>query len=125
MIEVEQGIVFVDLSQGTGKMFAVGCAVGSLFRRFAIEAFVVRLRIGAGMVDNAVPMIRWCIERMMRMLNCSSTPFKPTCQPPIPIAETFFPVLPSVRVSIPCIGVVFDMVSLLLVRPSTTISFTG
>jgi len=125
MIEVEQGIVFVDLAQGTGKMSAVGYAVGSLFRRFAVEVFVVGLRIGAGMVDDAVAMIRRRIERMMRMLNCSSTPFKPTCQLPIPIAETFSPVLPSVRVSITCIGVVFDMVSLLLVRPPTTISFTG
>ena len=35
--------------------------------------------------------------RMMRMLSCSSTSFKPICQPPIPIAETFSPVLPSVR----------------------------
>jgi hypothetical protein len=127
MIEVKQGIVFVDLAQGTGKMSAAGGAVGSLFRRFAIEVLVISLRVGAGMVDEAVPMIRRRIERMMRMLNCSSTPFKPTCQIqiPIPIAETFSPMLPSVRVSITCIGVVFDMVSLLLVRPSTTISFTG
>jgi hypothetical protein len=112
-IEVEQGIVFIELAQGTGKLSAAGCAVGSLFRRFAIEVLVVCLRIGAGIVDNAVPIIRRLIERMMRMLNCSSTPFKPTCQPLIPIAETFSPVLPSVRVSNPCIGVVFDMVSLL------------
>jgi hypothetical protein len=73
LIEVEQGIVFVDLAQGTGKMSAARCAVGSLFRRFAVEAFVVGFRIGAGMVDNAVPMIRRRLERMMRMLNCSST----------------------------------------------------
>ena len=72
MIEVEQGIVFVDLAHGTGEMFAAGYAVGSLFRRFAIEAFVVGFRIGAGMVDNAVPMIRRRIERMMRMLNADS-----------------------------------------------------
>ncbi|MDP1638721.1 MAG: hypothetical protein Q8K74_00780 [Candidatus Nitrotoga sp.] len=64
MIEVEQGIVFVDLAQGTGKMFAAGCAVGSLFRRFAIEAFVVGFRIGAGMVDDAVAMVRRHIERI-------------------------------------------------------------
>lgn len=35
-----------------------------LFRRFAVEVFVVGLRVGAGMVDNAVPMIRWRIERI-------------------------------------------------------------
>jgi hypothetical protein len=46
MIEVEQGIVFVYLAQGTGKMSAAGCAVDSLFRRFAIEVLVVGLRIG-------------------------------------------------------------------------------
>ena len=59
MIEVEQGIVFVDLAQDTSKMSAAGCTVGSLFRRFAIEVLVVGFRIGAGMVDDAVPMIRW------------------------------------------------------------------
>src|SRR5665811_125154 len=32
--------------------------------RFTVEVFVVRLRFGAGMVDNAVPMIRWRIERI-------------------------------------------------------------
>jgi len=74
MIEVEQGIVFVDLAQGTGKMSAAGCAVGSLFRRFAIEVFVVGFRVGAGRVDNAVPMIRRRIERMMRMLNAHPPP---------------------------------------------------
>ena len=62
MIEVEQGIDFVDLAQGTGKMFAAGCAIGSLFCRFAIEVLVVGFRIGAGMVDDAVPMIRRRIE---------------------------------------------------------------
>jgi len=74
MIEVEQGIVFVDLVQGTGKMSAAGCAVGSLFRRFAVEMLVVGLRIGAGMVDDAIPMIRRRIERMMRMLNAHPPP---------------------------------------------------
>ena len=74
MIEVEQGIVFVDLAQGTGKRFAAGCAVGSLFRRFAVEVFVVGLCVGAGMVDDAVPMIRRRIERMMRMLNAHPPP---------------------------------------------------
>ena len=63
-IEGEQGIVFVDLAQGTGKMSAVGYAVGSLFRRFSVEVFVVGLRIGAGMVGDAVPMIWWRIERV-------------------------------------------------------------
>src|SRR5674476_815350 len=36
----------------------------SLFRRFAVEVLVVGLRLGAGMVDNAVPMIRRRIERI-------------------------------------------------------------
>ena len=58
MIEVEQGIVFVDIAQGAGKMSAAECAVGSLFRRFAIKVFVVGLRFGSGMVDNTISMIR-------------------------------------------------------------------
>src|ERR1035438_1218687 len=33
-----------------------------LFRRSAIEVLVVGLRVGAGMVDDAVPMIRGCVE---------------------------------------------------------------
>jgi hypothetical protein len=69
MIEVEQGIVFIDLAQDTGKMSAAGCAVDSLFRRFAIEVFVVCLRIGAGMVDDAVPMIRRRIKRIELQWN--------------------------------------------------------
>ena len=36
----------------------------SLFRRFAVEVFVVGLRVGAGMVDDAVPMIRGRINRI-------------------------------------------------------------
>src|SRR5665811_1963874 len=36
--------------------------VDSLFRRFAIEVLVVGLRVGARMVDDAVPMIRGRIE---------------------------------------------------------------
>src|SRR5450759_4432042 len=36
----------------------------SLFRRFAVEVLVVGLRLGAGMVDDTVPMIRWRIERI-------------------------------------------------------------
>ena len=36
----------------------------SLFRRFAVEVFVVGLRVGAGMVDDAVPMIRRRIKRV-------------------------------------------------------------
>jgi hypothetical protein len=43
--------------------------VDSLFRRFAVEVFVVGLRVGAGMVDNAVPMIRRCIERIKLQWN--------------------------------------------------------
>ena len=38
--------------------------VDSLFRRFAVEVFVVGLRVGAGMVDDAVAMIRRRIERI-------------------------------------------------------------
>ena len=40
-------------------------AVDSLFRRFTVEVLVVGFRVIAGMVDNAVPMIRGrinCIE---------------------------------------------------------------
>src|SRR5664279_883598 len=33
-----------------------------LFRRFTVEVFVIRLRFGSGMVDNAIPMIRRRIE---------------------------------------------------------------
>ena len=43
--------------------------VDSLFRRFTVEVFVVRFRVGAGMVDNAVPMIRRCIERIELQWN--------------------------------------------------------
>src|SRR5450756_1268397 len=43
--------------------------VDSLFCRFAVEVFVVGLRVGAGMVDNAVPMIRRCIERIKLQWN--------------------------------------------------------
>src|SRR5450830_939821 len=50
-------------------MSAAGCAVGSLFRRFAIEVFVIGLRVGAGMVDDAVPMIRRRIERIELQRN--------------------------------------------------------
>src|SRR5450759_3326709 len=39
-------------------------AVDSLFRRFAVEVLVVGFRLGAGMVDDAVPMIRRRIERI-------------------------------------------------------------
>ncbi len=53
MIEVDQGIVFVNLAQATGKMSASGCAVDSLFRGFAVEVFVVGFLIGAGVVDDA------------------------------------------------------------------------
>src|SRR5450756_1594281 len=43
--------------------------VDSLFRRFAVEVFVVGLRVGAGMVDDAVPMIRRRIERIELQWN--------------------------------------------------------
>lgn len=38
--------------------------VDSLFRRFAVEMFVVGLRVSAGVVDNTVSMIRRRIERI-------------------------------------------------------------
>jgi hypothetical protein len=64
MIEVEQGIVFVDLAQGTGKMSAAGCAVDSLFCRFTVEVLVVGFRVGASVVAHAVPVIRRRIKRV-------------------------------------------------------------
>jgi hypothetical protein len=39
-------------------------SVYSLFGRFAVEVLVIGLRFGAGMVDDAVPMIRGRIERV-------------------------------------------------------------
>src|SRR5665647_711330 len=42
----------------------LGWAIDSLFCRFAVEVLVVGLRIGAGMVDDAVPMVRGRIERI-------------------------------------------------------------
>ena len=44
-------------------------AVDSLFRRFAVEVLVVGLRVLAGMVDDAVPMIRRRIERIELQWN--------------------------------------------------------
>ena len=41
----------------------------SLFRRFAVEVFVVGLRVGAGVVDDAVLMIRRCVERIELQWN--------------------------------------------------------
>src|ERR1035437_8959095 len=46
--------------------------VDSLFRRFAVEVLVVGLRVVAGMVDDAVPMIRWRIERIKLQWNTAS-----------------------------------------------------
>src|SRR5450830_2065828 len=43
--------------------------VDSLFRRFVVEVFGVGLRIGASMVDDAVPMIRRRIERIELQRN--------------------------------------------------------
>ena len=51
------------------KLSAVVRAVDPLFRRFAIEVLVVGLRVVAGMVDDAVPMIRGCIERIELQWN--------------------------------------------------------
>jgi hypothetical protein len=44
-------------------------AVDCLFRRFAVEVLVVGLRVIAGMVDDAVPMIRRRIERIELQWN--------------------------------------------------------
>src|SRR5450756_1035337 len=44
-------------------------AVNSLFCRFAVEVLVVSLRVLAGMVDDAVPMIRRRIERIELQWN--------------------------------------------------------
>ena len=40
-----------------------------LFRRFAVEVLVVGPRLGAGMVDNAIPMIWRRIERIELQWN--------------------------------------------------------
>jgi hypothetical protein len=40
------------------KLSALLRAVDSLFRRFAVKVLVVGLRFGAGMMNDAVPMIR-------------------------------------------------------------------
>ena len=50
--------------RASSVLFRAQRAVNSLFRRFTIEVFVVRFRIGAGRVDNAVPMVRRRIERI-------------------------------------------------------------
>jgi hypothetical protein len=51
------------------KAYAAFSLVDSLFRRFAVEVFVVGLRVAAGMVDDAVPKIRWRIERIELQWN--------------------------------------------------------
>ena len=38
------------------------CPVVALFRRFAVEVLVVRFRVGAGVVDDPIPVIRGRIE---------------------------------------------------------------
>lgn len=38
--------------------------IDRLFRRFSVKVVVVCLRGVTGRVDDAVPMIRWCIERV-------------------------------------------------------------
>ena len=43
--------------------------VDFLFGRLAVEVFIVGFRIVAGMVDNAVPMIRRRIERIKLQWN--------------------------------------------------------
>ena len=52
MIEVDQGIVFVNLAQGIGKMSVSGCAVDSLLRGFVVE---VGFLIGAGVGGRRRP----------------------------------------------------------------------
>src|SRR5450755_3935484 len=51
-------VILVDPERGDHP------GIDSLFRRFAVEVFIVGLRVGASMVDDAVPMIRRCIERI-------------------------------------------------------------
>jgi hypothetical protein len=43
-----------------------------LFRGFAIEVFVVGLRVGAGGMDDAVPVVRRSIERVKLQRNISA-----------------------------------------------------
>ena len=43
----------------------------SLFCRFAVEVLVIGLSFGAGMVDDAVPMIRGRIERVELQWNAA------------------------------------------------------
>ena len=43
---------------------STGLPIDSLLRRLAVEVFAVGLRVVAGMVDDAVPMIRRRIERI-------------------------------------------------------------
>jgi len=51
------------------RMYSTRLPVDSLFRCFAVEVFVVGFRFGAGMVDDAVPMIRRRIERIELQWN--------------------------------------------------------
>ena len=46
-----------------------------LFRRFAVEVLVVGLCIGAGMVDDAVPMIRRRVERIELQWNTAGVDY--------------------------------------------------
>src|ERR1019366_2673400 len=50
---------------------AVGNDFAILFRCFAVKVLLVGLRIGAGMVDDAVPMIRRRIERVELQRNAA------------------------------------------------------
>jgi hypothetical protein len=56
-------VILVDPERGDQP------GIDSLFRRFAVEVFIVGLRVGASMVDDAVPMIRRCIERIKLQWN--------------------------------------------------------
>src|SRR5664279_2838264 len=51
-------VILVDPERGDQP------GIDTLFRRFAVEVFVVGLRVGASMVDDAVPMIWRRIERV-------------------------------------------------------------
>src|SRR5660397_128473 len=63
----------------------------SLAWSFAMYAMLPSRRLSMKVMPRSTAV------RRMRRFNGSSTPFNPICEPPIPIAETFSPVPPSVR----------------------------
>lgn len=52
------------VNRAKGSSSVTGAQSALLFCCFAVEVLAVDLRIGAGMVDDAVPMIRWRVERI-------------------------------------------------------------